>query len=371
MPSFTEIITTPVAAYRIELSVAGPHRVDVRILISTARDSNGKPSGWKLFHTDRNQDLNKAGHRDALRRKLNIPPEQDSVLLDIIEKFEAWLKTDANKPDTTTGDFTVTVKGMYEGQSKMLPVCADTPFNAIKKALSLSPSELPDQAVIFVPENLDNIAFLDIDYHDIPLDDRPDPRDLDTFMDVILPRGDTGWISHGRGIKMVFVRDGNFSAKILADCAAVYALSRDPLCAVEVMHHARHPLSIRNNQKCGPIRQLIPDHTIGILGAFSRMACPPDIAEKWRQENSIVVGERYGHDKCPIDPQHISQSPIPVVALDGGLYCHSCMARSSDGFRSWGSLAGLVSADNDNPIYSAARHLAHWDQVQYLFRELQ
>ncbi|HLX63348.1 MAG TPA: hypothetical protein VKX17_18905 [Planctomycetota bacterium] len=369
MAAFAESITFNAITHALELSPSGGQFTTVSVKRAVMDSAGGGPSSWVPCFSDRKIDLHKSQNVEKIRRAMKLPTDQTGLILAIIERYEQSLAEGAAVEQKKKSGFKLHIRGRNMPETTATPIEGDSPFAAIQNALNMAPADLPDEALIMVPKEIDQVAFLDIDYHSLPIDQRPDERDLDAMMNTILPCGVFAFASHGRGLKMIFVRQEGLGAKVLADCAASYAHLVDPRCDTEVSNTCRHPAMPRGEQRCGPVRELIPDETIAIIGFFNRFACPPDIADKFRIDNGWQIGQRYGHEKCPIDPTHISGSPNPIVALDHGIYCHSCNGRHGDGYRSWGQLAGLV-AENDNPIYTAARHRAHWNHVQYIFREI-
>ncbi len=369
MASFTETIKFGSTIYRLEFAPAGGVFVNLNIKFATTDSMPADPSDWKSCFTDRHIDLRKNQNIEKIRCKMKLPPDQSFLIIGVIEKFEQSIATSAAVEQKERSRFKIYIRGKLMPESAAITIEGDTPLAAISNALAADIATLPDEALIIVPDDMEQIAFLDVDYHEFPLDQRPDERDLDAMMNSILPRGIYGFASHGRGLKMIFTRQEALSAKVLADCAASYIHLIDPRCDTEVLNTCRHPAMPRGEQKCGPVREMVSDATIAIIGVFNRFACPPDIAERFRTESGWQLGQRYGHERCPIDPTHISGSPNPIIALEHGVYCHSCNGRHGDGYRSWGQLAGLVTEDK-NPIYEAARHRAHWDHVKYLFKEL-
>lgn len=370
MSPYVEIITYRSTAFQFEIAPAGATMVGLNIRSGIITTPSAPPDSWMPLFSDRKIDLKKDGSIEKIRRKLQLPTDQSSTLLSVVENYENYVRSTTEAAQEEKSNFRIQVRGREMPAFSAICVDGDGPLVATEKVLAMSQANLPAEALIIVPDDMAQIAFLDVDYHTLAMDQRPEERDLDAMMNSILPRGFYGFASHGRGLKMIFIEQDGLSAKILAECAAAYVHLLDPRVETEVLCTCRHPAMPRGDQHCGRVRELVHDETIAILGCFNKNTCPPEAAEQICSERGWQVGQRYSHDHCPIDPTHPSGSPNPVVVLDHGVFCHSCKGRHDDAYRSWGQLAGVAPAGVDNPIYDAARHRAHWNHVRYLFKEL-
>ncbi len=206
MASFTETITFGSTIYRLEFAPAGGVFVNLNIKFATIDSIAPDPSDWKTCFTDRHIDLRKNQNIEKIRCKMKLPTDQSYLIISVIEKFEQSIATSSAVEQKKRSGFKIYIRGKLTPESAAITIEGDTPFTAISNALAADTAELPEEAIILTPKDMDKIAFLDVDYHDLPFDQRPDERDLEAMMNAILPRGNFGFASHGRGLKMIFIR---------------------------------------------------------------------------------------------------------------------------------------------------------------------
>lgn len=252
------------------------------------------------------------------------------------------------------------LRGLRESPAKAVPITADSPTEAL--AAALKAEALPAEALIYWDEAID-LRCVDVDWHGDAAAPRSD--ELERLAINTRPSPAFWWVTHGGGLRLCYPGAGGYSGEELASCAAAHVLGLRPEATVEVKADTRHPASLRDGKRAGPVQECLPDTVLAVLGRFSKRGCTEAARDEWLANQGMHLGGKFAHHFCPIDAGHVSKSPNPVWAGEEGIYCQSCASRT-DGFRSYGRLTGAV-ADTDNPIYLAAKHLVHWNQADYYF----
>ncbi len=242
---------------------------------------------------------------------------------------------------------------------------------------------MPDNTVVEWPkESLKQCAVLDIDFH---AGMHPSRIELLCMGDELSPAPRCWWISTGGGIKAVYwpLNGSPFTAEELAaGAAAQMATHPKVICnkgTVEIIPRTRHPTAMHNvkggMKRCEELKTRTPDENYEILARLSAAGATDAEVTEASEKLDLRIGERLSHDRCPIDPEHHSSSPNPVVVSEKGVYCHSCQGRTGDGFRSWGTIRKmngleLSTVPTAQPLVDAAKHLVHYNHAYYLFEAL-
>jgi hypothetical protein len=90
-------------------------------------------------------------------------------------------------------------------------------------------------------DDLQRLAVLDLDYHDLPLDQRPPPFQLEALALIARPRPRIFWISKGRGLHLVYEPVDGLTAEEAAACAGLHLKQLDPKCTFEVIARTSYP----------------------------------------------------------------------------------------------------------------------------------
>jgi hypothetical protein len=249
-------------------------------------------------------------------------------------------------------------------------------------ALMSRPGMSPDTVIEWTAAQGDIACVLDVDFHDAAAP-KPRTQDLDQLGDELNPAPAMWWISHGGGLKALYlaIPRSCFTARELAAGAAAQ-VSCDPTVVasrgtVELLTHTRHPTSLRKGKACGRIHTPGQTEHFACLHRFSHADATERDIEEACEELNYTIGDRLTHDQCLIDPGHVSQSPNPVLVTETGLYCFSCAGRGDPGkgFRSWGAVRrmnGLPASQDAGglPIMLAAQHFVHAEHASLLLGAL-
>ncbi|MEX2217058.1 MAG: hypothetical protein WD768_23300 [Phycisphaeraceae bacterium] len=214
-----------------------------------------------------------------------------------------------------------------------------------------------------------DFSVLDVDTHDWK--EKPAEALLNAIAADIHPEPDAWWISHGRGLKLVFV--GSFHRPR----ALAAAMSVPSNFTVELLKHTRHPGSASTSPRhegamCGPV------HFTGVdseakFSALGIGRLTPEARQRALDELGMEDGGRYDHDRCPIDRDTDSDATGCVVVLERGVYCHRCAGKGIR-FREHlkpGYYPFAPTGDVDLTVFDRlARYRVHWVHAEIELKHL-
>jgi hypothetical protein len=90
-------------------------------------------------------------------------------------------------------------------------------------------------------DDIEQLAVLDVDYHGLPFDGRPQEFQLVALALVIRPRPIMFWISRGRGLHLVYQPVGGLTAEEAAACGGLHVKQLDPKCTFEILARTSYP----------------------------------------------------------------------------------------------------------------------------------
>jgi hypothetical protein len=247
----------------------------------------------------------------------------------------------------------------------------------------LQRSGMPTDTVVeWSPRDLPTCAVLDLDFH---AGQHPSHLELLQMGNELSPTPRCWWISTGMGLKAIYwpLKGSVFTAEELAAGAAAQ-MATHPLVVfnkgtVEIIARTRHPTSMHSvkggTKRCRDFNTRTPTETFEILASLSNAGATDGEITETLAKLDYTIGERLPHDRCPIDPEHASNSASPVVITETGIYCHSCQGRTNNGFRSWGAIRKahgleLSTTPGAQPLLDAAKALVHYGHAWYLFESL-
>jgi energy-coupling factor transporter ATP-binding protein EcfA2 len=202
--------------------------------------------------------------------------------------------------------------------------------------------------------------------------DRPEGKhpvnelDIHKYFPESLPRPFCAWVTHGGGLRAMFVATPEATAMELAGVWNLFA----PLGAivgwsVEVKTDSRHPCGERDGTRCSRIVRFAPSANIVIPGNGGRsVASEPDI-QGWLDERGLSFG-RHSAEYCPWCGGAVATcNPSLDIDQERGVHCYRC-GRSG----SWDLLVGDFVQSDRPTIYDAARALVHFPHQELILRDL-
>lgn len=204
-----------------------------------------------------------------------------------------------------------------------------------------------------------SLGCLDVDYHE----GTPPSREWleAAVLTKLLPRPHT-WHFTPRGLHAFYPAVAKLKGAEAAALAALKWRSIDPTAGVEIKRQLRCPGDEKLHTYAGyfDLATFAPD-------MFSQATTDP---ETWLESEGLEIGQRYDHDKCPIEPTGATDNRKPVTVGDGGIYCHRCaglgrsLGRHRPGWVPFSALCG--DRGTDNYLGSLVRHKAHWGHAKHV-----
>ncbi len=295
-----------------------------------------------------------------------------------VDKLTPLMKTAEllGESEATFGDdseaFTLYIRGMNQPAEQAKVIEEENALTALSVAMGYKNLCVADPVIVW--DDITRLAVVDIDYHSIPLHQRPSYTVLDNIAANIRPMPVLFHPSHGRGCKLYYVATEGFTAEEIAAAGAMSWLSADGRATAEIKRETRHPFYSR--MKDG-VMQTIPSdpHCPGkqplnleeIAKWYARQASEEAI-NAYLEEKGLTQGKRYSHSHCPIDPDTPSHGE-PVYVGENGIFCHRCSGvgnvygtRRTPGFIAYSSLIGGL----DSEVYDMAFHKVHWEHAKYV-----
>jgi hypothetical protein len=90
-------------------------------------------------------------------------------------------------------------------------------------------------------DDIEKLAVLDLDYHSLPLDQRPRPFQLEALGLIVKPKPVMFWVSKGRGLHLIYEPGDGLTAEEAAACGGLHLKQLDPRCTFEVMARTSYP----------------------------------------------------------------------------------------------------------------------------------
>lgn len=266
--------------------------------------------------------------------------------------------TNVTPPGAAVEAFALVIRGRLERADAAGTVVTDEiPAEAI--AIALDPVYAADRVEPLITwRDRSRLCALDVDFDTPPESDR-----LEAFARDVLPRPLYSWVTHGGGMRLIYIAAASLAADELAAVASLAVRRQYPTARVELKRDTRHPAGTRDGKRAGTPRQHIPDADTSALAAMFTVAeCSPEKRDDWLAGRGLAVGQRYAHELCPVQPAEPGQRE-PVHVTDTGVYCYACAARGvrfgsrAPGFYPYTALAGGFF---DSTLKVAVENFTHW-----------
>lgn len=210
----------------------------------------------------------------------------------------------------------------------------------------------------------EKLCCLDIDYHDLPFEQRPQYEELEKIVAKIKPQPFCWHMSHGNGCKLYYVYSPGYTADELATVAGIQWKQLDNRSTFDLIKSTRHPCYERSRDKrpapCESSESINYIYGQADLSSIRRILTgnldDEEITELletkgWR------IGQTLPHSECPIEPTGDSKECVYIG--DTGVYCHKCNANgygiSGSGFLPYSTFIGTF----DKRIGRMVRFFCH------------
>lgn len=291
-------------------------------------------------------------HMKDASRVLNVP------MADLSKYVEAILAdSQANvavlgseKPETPADE----PKTAFRVRGKLQPADEVVTFADIWEALA-APCDADDPVVEW--DDTDTYCVLDLDFHKGQV---PDEYSIRNAADTLRPVPSAWWVSRNGGLHAMYVRTSRTSAMECAALGGQILLTRFPTATVEYKHRTRQP--------AGEVVRCQSNSDTCTVGGIRRADAVDYSA--WLEEYGLVPGERYSHERCPVNPHPRAEgNSNPVCVYDDHVYCHICNA---DGVRRGSRTAGyfplaiLAGTPQQSLFDLCVRHMTHWGHAKHV-----
>jgi hypothetical protein len=313
---------------------------------------------------------------------------QQPEILQIVQAWEVW-KGEAEKELAAAQEAATAGAAVAAAAEKTLRVrrrllhesddrCLFQDLTEVAQlVLVLRERTAPSETLLMWPrERLHQAAILDLDFHG---DKQAPLEDIESLMRCLSPAPRLWWLTQGGGAHALYLPVEPCDAYELAVGGAAQ-LACDPTVvfyggSVEIKAGTRHPAAMHGGRRCGPIHEMTPTASFQCMARLTDSGVAEDELADFLNDKGWKMGDAMPHSCCVIDPAHQSNSASPVFVGEKGLFCHSCHGRLGNGFRSWLQVMthdGYIPSDDGNlrAVADAAKHLVHFNHVDYLFDAL-
>lgn len=249
----------------------------------------------------------------------------------------------------------------------------------------IDPGECLKQAFNYTTEGLEPIlewdstrvlCCLDVDYHDVPLEERPPVALLEDMIRRIVPKPLCWHPSHAGGAKLYYIASPGFTAEELA-CVASFSWSNlDCTATFDFGKTSRHPGFPRErDQRPAPcqadeIKYLYGSSDVTPVRRMLNSELEYEEIQSLLDERGWFIGQYLDHSQCLINPSDTGKSNVYIA--DTGVYCHSCSARglgpnpNNPGFTHYGQLVRRV----DNKLSNMVKNFCHAEHATIVLENL-
>ncbi len=220
-------------------------------------------------------------------------------------------------------------------------------------------------------DGLDRLCAVDADFHAFPYDKRPTVETLQGRLVSIAPAPSLCWVTHGRGLRLIYKAQGIYLANELAAVALARLLQLEPLATGELKSSTRHPLyPDADGRTCSAVdRREQSTDCRAITGWYEgRAEADSEDVKEWLEDHGYEIGARLTHDRCPVDPATPSHG-VPVSVYDNGIFCYGCAGHGvRRGARSpgWFPYSVFLGNPSVSVISRCVENLVHWEHARFI-----
>lgn len=220
-------------------------------------------------------------------------------------------------------------------------------------------------------DGTERLCALDFDRHDVDYDRRPSVEVSEHLSLRVQPRPLFTWVTHGRGLRLLYEAANGFTASELAGIAALSLGSLEPLGTIEFIACTRHPGYNVPGRHCGGIHRSVQGNDIAALQAWlGKKEVEEEVIDEYLAQRALSRGCRYNHSHCPVQP-HEPGNREPVTVREEGIFCHACAGRGvTYGHKSpgWFPFISLCGSPVPSSIRTCVQHRTHFAHSQHVLR---
>lgn len=312
---------------------------------------------------------------DSLNQQKNLARQIGHPVQSFASAIVKAMSEGSSQVEYTTPELakpTIRIRGKLSPAHTATEITGETHYDCLISALRTV--DYPASEPMLSWDNLTDIACVDIDYHTVPLEQRPEFTKLALLCSLIRPIPVAYHPSHGRGAKMYYVASEGLTAAEIASAGAMAWLAVDGRATAEIKSETRHPAYDRGGESIPEIYRCtdvgIQPLNLQQIARWGERRPDEEAIEQWLLENNYERNKRYAHERCLINPAHPTHGE-PVFVGDSGIFCQNCSAkgetygsRRTPGFVPYSALVSGM----DNEIYEMAFRRCHWEHAKYLLK---
>jgi len=284
-------------------------------------------------------------------------------LIRFVASHEATGTASLDLPEPETINATIELAKPFRLRGIRQSAGESASFADIWDALS-APCEADDPVVEW--DGMEEWCILDLDFHRGAL---PDADAIRAAADTLRPVPEAWWFSRSRSLHAMYARCDGYAASTLAALAGVSLSARFPAGVCELKRVTRKP--------AGAVIRCRPTSDSSVLSRLLGVVSADDAAARgWLEERGLVPGERYAHDRCPVNPDvRRGQGNAPPVSIyPDHVFCFICQADGirrgsrSPGYFPLAKLCGGVS--HATAFRRCVENFTHWQHAKYIVTPL-
>lgn len=305
--------------------------------------------------------------------------ELDISEKDFVKLFDNYKKKEEPQPEqqfglTEDNPFVLHVRGLNQLKKYAEAYSDVDPGECLKRAFTNTPEKTSEPIIEW--SDVRFLCCLDIDYHNLPMDNRPTIRALRKIIDRIKCQPFCWHPSHGNGAKLYYVYKPGFQADELASIAGLQWTQEDGQATFDLTKSTRHPHFPRLRDFRAP--PCSKDHDIYYVFGSSDVTYLKRILtseieqteiDAVLQEKGWRLGQMLPHSECLIQPSNSHKENVFVG--ETGLYCHHCASKGlgfgdRPGYYSYARMIG----GSDNRMLTMVRNFVHLDHARVVLQNL-
>lgn len=263
--------------------------------------------------------------------------------------------------------FTLYVRSIKKSEETSQEYSGETAKNCVQAAIADQVLAAIDQPYIYWPDK-SQLCAIDLDVREG--DEWTDLR-LTSFLDHFTPCPAFAWVTHGKGLRLLYTNHGEFAAEEVAAIAYLHLSHSEPYRQLEFKYGTRHPSwPNAKQQSCGAVFERTQTFDQRVLARWLKIhdANSAEI-QSWLESKGLEIGRRYDHEHCPISPS-TSGGRQPVVINDSGIFCFVCegagqtIGNHRPGFFPY---SHIIAESTTSFLRNCFENFSHWEHMRFIF----
>lgn len=244
-------------------------------------------------------------------------------------------------------------------------------FETLAEAISRPMSPGVEEIVSWKKSHRGTACAVDVDWHGSNVYSKTDSNQpIIDLIEAVKPLPAYGWVTKSRGVRLIYTGD---HADLRAAIASVELVSR----IWSTRDYRPTAVELKCDTRVAPVGsrvlQFDEDRNLIVRRGVDGFDDSFDHEEwvEYLEDLGMAIGQRYPHDHCLANPDHVSKAQHPVEVRDNCIICHSCQGNGIKGYIRYASssLRGdTIDSVNDSDIMKMVRNFTHYEHAQYILR---